>query len=106
MFRNSTQTSSCDGRQVSEGFDIYGWSLIIGVAALFVWYFWHTAKSMISSARRIAEIAEGAADRQRAELDYEAKFGPRPLWYRAAQKLIIAVLIVGTGWLIWDRLLG
>ena len=91
---------------MSEGFDIYGWSLIVGVTALFVLFFWHTARTMISSARRIAEIADGAAERQRAGLEYEAKFGPRPLWYRAMQKLIIAVLIVGTGWLIWDRLLG
>ena len=91
---------------MTGSFDIYGWSLIIGVSALFVWFFWHTACAMLSSARRIAEIADSASARQRAELEYEAKFGPRPLWYRAVQKLIIAVLIAGTGWLIWDRLLG
>ena len=83
-----------------------GWALIIAVAALFVWYFWHVATSMISGARRISEIADGAAARQRAELEYEMQNGPRPLWYRATQKLIIAVLVVGTGWLIWDKLLG
>ena len=91
---------------MAEGFDITGWGLIIAVASLFIWYFWHVITSMISGARRISEVVDGAAARQRAELDYEAKFGPRPLWYRALQKLIIAVLIVGTGWLIWDRLLG
>ena len=91
---------------MSEGIDIKGWALIISMAALFLWYFWHVASSMISGGRRIAEIADGAAERQRAELEYEAKYGPRPLWYRAMQKLIIAVLIVGSGWLIWDRLLG
>lgn len=91
---------------MAGSFDIAGWLLIMGVAALFGWYFWHVASSMVSGARRISEIADGAAARQRAELKYEAKFGPRPLWYRAMQKLIIAVLIVGSGWLIWNRMQG
>ena len=79
-------------------------ALIIAVVALFAWYFWHVARSIISGTKAVSEIMDSRAARQRAELEREAKFGPYPLWYRAAQKVIIAVLFVGSAWLVWDRL--
>jgi hypothetical protein len=91
---------------MSEGLDIPGWTLLAAVAVLFIWYFWHVVTSMVSGAHSIAEIADGAVARQRAELEHEAKFGKRPLWYRAAQKIILAVLIVGSAWLIWNLVRG
>ena len=79
-------------------------ALLIAVVALFVWYFWHVAKTMVSSTKTVSDFLDGRATRQRAELEREAKFGPHPLWYRAAQKVIIAVLFVGSAWLVWDGL--
>lgn len=91
---------------MSDSIDFADWALIISVAALFVWYFWHVATSLISGARRISEITDGAAARQRAELEYEAKFGPRPLWYRAMQKLVLTALFGLSAWLVWDMIQG
>ncbi len=79
-------------------------ALIIAVAALFAWYFWHVAKSIVGGTKTVSDFLDGRAARQRAELEREAKFGPYPLWYRAAQKIIIAVLFVGSAWLVWDGL--
>jgi uncharacterized membrane protein YqiK len=81
-------------------------ALLVAVVALFVWFFWHTAYSMIKSARNIAEIVDGSSSRKRLELEHEANFGPRPLWYRAAQKIVLAVLISGAAWLLWTLVQG
>jgi uncharacterized ion transporter superfamily protein YfcC len=81
-------------------------ALLVSVIALFVWFFWHTAYSMIKSAKNIAAIVDSSAARERLELEHEAKFGPRPLWYRAAQKIVLAVLFTGAAWLLWTLVQG
>ncbi len=86
--------------------DLLTIALLIAVAALFVWYFWHTAYSMIKSARNIAEIVDGSSARTRLELEHEAKFGLQPLWYRAAQKLVMAVLLTSATLLLWTLVQG
>lgn len=66
------------------------------VAVLFIGYFWLVVTATVSGAHSIAEIADGAAARERAELEHEAMFGSRPVWYRAAQKIFLAVLLFGS----------
>jgi hypothetical protein len=91
---------------MESGIDLPTIALLISVVALFVWFFWHTAYSMIKSARNIADIFDSSAKLKRLELEREAKFGPRPLWYRVAQKMVLAVLFTGTAWLLWTLVQG
>ena len=80
---------------MDSGLDLPTVALIITVAALFIWYFWHVATSMIKSGKALSDYLDSRADRHRLELEREARFGRYPLWYRAAQKLILAVLFAG-----------
>ena len=64
-----------------------------GVLALFAWYFWHVGASMLKGARVLNAWFDGRAERQRAALDHEARFGPTPLWLKAVRFLMIASLI-------------
>ena len=73
-------------------------ALNIGVAALVIWYFWHVASSMIKSGRVLSAYLDSRTERQRLELEREARLGRYPLWYRAAQKLILAVLFAGVAY--------
>ena len=81
-------------------------ALIIAVAALFIWYFWHTATSMIKGGKVLSAYLDSRAQRQRLELEREAKFGRYPLWYRAAQKLVLAILFSGSAYYVWKLVQG
>ncbi len=91
---------------MESGIDLQTILLVLGVVALFGWFFWHTAVSMVRSAKNVSEIVDGTSARQRAELEYEAKHGPRPWWYWAAQKILILFWIVFAGWFIWNFVQG
>ena len=91
---------------MTSSIDLQAIVVLVGVVALFVWFFWHTASAMLRNAKNIAAIIDGSSARKRLELEREVKFGPHPLWYRAAQKLVLAVLITGTAWLLWTLLQG
>ena len=84
-----------------------GWYAVgIALIALFAWYFWHTAKSMISSMRLIHEYLDTRSERLRRRLEHEAIHGRPPLWYRAAQKLMILIIIAGCVALMWMKVKG
>jgi hypothetical protein len=80
---------------MAEWLDLQTIALVVGVLALVGWYFWHVATSMIKSTKTINAYLDGRAERQRHELEREAKFGPYPFWYKAAQKLVLAMLCAG-----------
>lgn len=91
---------------MASGFDLLAVALVIGVAALFVWYFWHVAASGMEASKALNAFLDSRAKRHRAELVREAKFGPHPLWYRAAQKLVLAILFSGFAYLVWKLIQG
>jgi hypothetical protein len=84
-----------------------GWiALGIAIAALFAWYFWHTALSMLRFARTVTEMLDTRSERLRARLEHEAIHGRPPLWYRLVQRLIILMVIAGAAALVWTKFTG
>jgi hypothetical protein len=72
-------------------------ALALAVTALLVWYFWHSATSMIEYIRLLRAWIETRATRQRAAIEREIRFGPVPLWKRIGQVLSLGVLILCAG---------
>ncbi len=91
---------------MAEWLDLQTIALVVGVLALFSWYFWHVATSMIKSTKTISTYLDGSAERQRHELEREAKFGRYPLWYRAVQKLVLAVLFASVAFYVLKLVQG
>ena len=81
-----------------------GW-IVFGLLllGLFGWYFWHTIHSMFAYARALVDLMDTRSARLRQRIDHEAKYGVPPLWYRAAQKLIITIIIAGAAALVWVK---
>jgi len=84
-----------------------GW-IAFGLAllALFAWYFWHVASSMIHNARMIVDFLDTRSERLRRRLEFEAIHGRPPLWYRLAQRLVIVVVIAGAAAMVWTKFRG
>ena len=91
---------------MESSLDLQTVALVVAVVALIVWYFWHVAASIINGSKVLNAFLDGRAERQRQELQREAQFGPYPLWYRAAQKLILAILFVGFAYFMWKLVQG
>ncbi len=91
---------------MDNGLDLSTVALVIAVVALFVWYFWHVATTVINGSKVLNAYLDSRADRQRQELEREAKFGPYPLWYRAAQKLVLATLFAIVVYYVWKLVQG
>lgn len=84
-----------------------GWlALGAAVVALFAWYFWHIAVSMVRSMRAINGYLDTRSERLRRQLDHEAIHGRPPLWYRMVQKALILIVIAGTAALVWTKFRG
>jgi hypothetical protein len=84
-----------------------GW-IAFGVVllALFGWFFWHAATSMIHYARMIVEFLDMRSERLRRRLEFEAIHGRPPLWYRLVQRLVILLVIAGAAALVWTKFRG
>ena len=84
-----------------------GWIVFaVLLLALFGWFFWHSATSMLHHARRIAEFLDMRSERLRRQLEFEAIHGRPPFWYRLAQRLVILMVIAGAAALIWTKFRG
>jgi hypothetical protein len=74
--------------------------------ALFGWFFWHAATSMIHYAGVISEFLDMRSERLRRRLEFEAVHGKPPLWYRLVQRLVILIVIAGAAALVWTKFRG
>jgi hypothetical protein len=84
-----------------------GWLAFgIAVVAMLVWYFWHTAVSMVAYAKSLTDFMDTRSARLRQRLEHEARYGRPPLWYRLAQRLIITIVIVGAVAMVWTKFRG
>ncbi|MFB2551635.1 hypothetical protein [Ensifer soli] len=84
--------------------DLYGLALVVAAIALFGWFFWHVAASLLDYGRSFARYLDGSSARRRAALEREARFGPLPLWYRAGQVISIVALVAGLVALLWLKI--
>lgn len=84
-----------------------GW-IAFGAAlvALFAWYFWHVAVSMLRTMRLINDYLDSRSLRLRQQLEHEAIHGRPPLWYRLVQKVLILTVIAGAAALVWTKFTG
>ncbi|MDB5525994.1 MAG: hypothetical protein JWM58_3757 [Rhizobium sp.] len=88
---------------MADGSDI-GWiALGIAVVAMFAWYFWHTAVSMLRYGKSVSDYLDTRSERLRQKLEYEAIHGRPPLWYRLVQRLMILIVIAGAAALVWTK---
>jgi hypothetical protein len=84
-----------------------GWiALGIAVVAMFVWFFWHTAVSMIAYAKSLTDFLDTRSERLRQRLQHEAIHGRPPLWYRMAQRLVILMLVAAVAAMVWTKFRG
>jgi hypothetical protein len=78
------------------------WLLAIGVAALFIGYFWWTGGALIGAFRSLVRFIEDWPQIRRAMVEAEARSGGRyPLWLRAARVTILlsfVALLVFVAW--------
>ena len=79
-------------------------ALAVGVIALFAWFFWHVAATYVGTARRFANWLDTGAERQRARIEHENRFGKPPLWLRAARAVMIVIIFAGAGALVFWKL--
>ncbi len=84
--------------------DWSAWALGLGVAALFVWFFWHTGTTMLRAGRRLLAIIEDWPQTRRALAEAEAQAGGRfPPWLRALRVLLVLALLALVALLAWRR---
>jgi hypothetical protein len=84
-----------------------GWIVLaIAVVCLFGWYFWHTVATAINYARTVTDYLDTRSERLRNRLEFEARHGRPPFWYRLMQKLTIVIVIAGVAALVWTKFRG
>jgi hypothetical protein len=90
-----------------SGWEDLGW-LAFGAAliALFAWYFWHTAVTMVRYFAAITHYLDTRTERLKREIAQEAIHGRLPIWYRMVQKALILIIIAGSVALIWMKFKG
>ncbi len=83
------------------------WALGLGVAALFVWFFWATGAAMLRYGRRLLIIIEEWPQTRRAMAEAEAQAGGRfPLWLRALRVVLVLAMLALVALLVWRRVLS
>jgi hypothetical protein len=81
------------------------WLLAVALVALFGWFFWHVATSMLGAGRQIVATIQNWPQVRRAMADAEARSGGRyPFWFRAMRVLLILALIGLMLLLLWRKL--
>ena len=66
------------------------WLLAAAVTALFVWFFWHTARSLLDWFASTVRTIRNWPQTRRAMVEAEVRAGGRyPWWYRAARMIIV-----------------
>ena len=83
--------------------DLYGLALAAGVIALFGWYFFAVARRILTGTLHLSRYFDGRAERQRAELEREARGGPLPYWLKAARVLVLTAMAGGIAALFWMK---
>ncbi len=86
--------------------DLSAVSLAVAVLALFGLFFGYVAYRFWSGIRRISDLLDGRAERQRQRLAYEEKHGTPPAWKQALRRLVLILLVVAALALVWFRLTG
>ena len=86
---------------MASGFDLYTIALAVGVTAVFGLFFWLVGSGIVTRIRQLARWHDGAAERQRAAIEHEAKHGPPPLWLKAIRVVLIAALLGIVGLRLW-----
>ena len=76
-------------------FDLYGWALAAAVLALFGWYFWHVATSMLK-AGRVVQTLPAALER--------AFDGSVPPWLRLVRVVMSMLICFAAAVLIANKL--
>jgi len=80
------------------------WALGLGVAALFVWFFWTTGATMLRTGRRLLAIIEDWPQTRRAMAEAEAQAGGRfPLWLRALRVILVLAMLALVVLIVWRR---
>jgi hypothetical protein len=81
------------------------WLLALVVAALFIWFFWHTGRVMLDMCLTIVRTIQNWPQTRRAMAEAEARAGGRyPWWYRAIRVFLVVCVVLLAGYLIYRRL--
>ena len=89
---------------MSAGTDLFTIILAAGVIAVFGVFFWLVGSGIVMRVRQLAWWHDGAAERQRASLEHEAKHGPAPLWLKTMRVALVAALVGILGLRLWMRM--
>lgn len=80
------------------------WLLALVVGAAFIWYFWHTARTIMSFLVTIVRTIQNWPQTRRAMVEAEARAGGRfPWWYRAIRVFLILLLVGLLAYLVFRR---
>jgi hypothetical protein len=83
------------------------WILAAGVAALFLWFFWHVGSGMLAYGRQLIGMIQNWPQIRRSMVEAEVRAGGRyPLWFRAVRVLLIVAMVVFAGLLVWRKVSG
>jgi uncharacterized membrane protein YqiK len=89
---------------MSSGPDWIWWIVAVLVAALFGWFFWHTATTMFGALRTLVTTVQNWPQTRRAMVEAEARAGGRyPFWYRAIRVTLVLAMIGLVGYLVWRK---
>jgi hypothetical protein len=78
------------------------WPLAVAVVALFVWYFWHTARTMFEWFTTVVRMIQNWPQTRRAMVEVEARAGGRyPWWYRAARLSLVLAMVLFAAYFIY-----
>jgi len=84
--------------------DIKLYLLAAGVIALFGWFFWYVVSTYVAVGKRVAHYLDNSAERRRAALEREIRFGKDPLWLRALRVAFVIAAIGLMAVLFWNKL--
>jgi cytochrome c-type biogenesis protein CcmH/NrfG len=89
---------------MSSSSDWWVWLLAAALIALFGWYFWHVARSLLGGFVAAARTIQNWPQTRRALVEAEAKAGGRyPWWYRAARVVIVLCIVGLAAYLVYRR---
>ncbi len=80
------------------------WPLALAICALFLWFFWHTAVSLLSYFRSLLALIQNWPQIRRAMVEGEARSGGRyPFWFRAVRVSLILAMMGLLALVLWRR---
>jgi hypothetical protein len=88
---------------MSEYPDWWVWPLAAAIAALFIWYFWHTGRTMLEFGATVVRTIQNWPQTRRAMVEAEARSpgGRYPFWYRAIRVLLVVLIVGLAGYIVY-----